>query len=117
MSGARAYHTGLAAEESVARAYLARGYALRERRWRGAGGEVDLIVERDGALVFVEVKAAGSFARAAESLSARQMARIAVAAGEYLGRMPRGQATETRFDVALVNQRGEIEFLEGAFGL
>lgn len=117
MSGARAHRTGLAAEESVLRAYRARGYVLREHRWRGAGGEVDLILEHDGGLVFVEVKAARDFARAAESLSPRQMGRIAAAAGEYLGRMPQGQATQMRFDVALVDRQGQVELLEGAFGV
>ena len=116
MTGERAYRAGLAAEESVQRDYLARGYDLRAHRWRGTAGEIDLIFERNGALAIVEVKAAGDFARAAESLSPRQMKRIIAAASEYLGLMPLGQATELRFDVALVDGQGRVEVLEAAFG-
>ena len=89
---------------------------MRAHRWRGAAGEVDLIFEREGALAIVEVKAAADFARAAESLSARQMGRIMAAAAEYLAGMPLGQATELRFDVALVDGQGRVEVLEAAFG-
>ena len=89
---------------------------MRERRWRGSAGEIDLIVEDGAGLVFVEVKASEDFARAAEQLSERQMGRIYAAASEYLGLMPTGQATETRFDVALVDGVGRVEILEAAFG-
>lgn len=117
MSGARSYHAGLAAEEIVARCYVSRGFELRETRWRGEGGEIDLILERDGALVFVEVKASRDFATAAEHLGPRQMERIFVAASEYLGQMPSGQETEMRFDAALVDGQGRVKIIEAAFGL
>ncbi len=116
-NGERAFRTGLAAEEAVLREYLSRGHVLREHRWRGSGGEVDLIFEHEDGLVFVEVKASDNFAQAAESLSHRQMERIMNAAAEYLGQMPNGQATELRFDVALVDGQGRVDLLEGAFGL
>ena len=117
MTGARSYHTGRAAEEIAARDYLARGYSLREERWRGQGGEVDLIFEHDGALIFVEVKASDNFANAALHISPRQMERIYAAASEYLASMPDGQSTEVRFDAAFVDGQGRLEILEGAFGI
>ena len=86
------------------------------RRWRGQGGEIDLIV-RDGAgLIFVEVKKSRCFARAAERLTPRQSARIQAAAEEFLGTQPRGSLTPVRFDLALMNAHGEIQILENAFG-
>ncbi|MGR3662084.1 MAG: YraN family protein [Paracoccaceae bacterium] len=116
MSGAISYYAGLAAEDQVAAEYARRGHKTCERRWRGRGGEIDLIVEDGDGLVFVEVKRARDFARAAERVSRRQMQRIYDTAGEYLARMPMGLNTNARFDVALVDGTGRIEILENAFG-
>jgi len=115
LQGARAYQAGLAAEESVARHYARRGHPIARRRWRGRAGEIDLIAEDGDALIFVEVKQSRSFDSAMEHLTPRQVQRLASAAEEYLGQMPRGQLTDIRFDVALVNGRGEMRVLENAF--
>lgn len=114
--GACSQQTGRVAEELVERHYADRNKRVLERRWRGEAGEVDLIVEDGAGLIFVEVKASEDFARAAARLSEPQMGRIYAAASEYLGRMPAGQATEVRFDVALVDRLGRLEVLEAAFG-
>ncbi len=117
MSGLTSYHAGLAAEEAVARHYQAFGMRLCARRWRGAGGEVDLIFEQDGgALIFVEVKKGRSFDAAAHRLGARQMARIRAAASEFLATRPGGRLTEARLDVALVDGSGHVRVIENAFG-
>ena len=114
--GQTAYHAGLAAEQRIAQDYARRGFALARERWRGKAGEIDLIL-RDGAgLIFVEVKQARDFDRAAESLSARQMRRLYGAAEEYLGSQPAGSLTDVRFDVALVNGHGETRIIENALG-
>ncbi|WP_322865189.1 YraN family protein [Aquicoccus sp. G2-2] len=114
--GKKAYHSGLAAEEQIARDYERRGFTVERRRWRGQRGEIDLVIRDGAALVFVEVKASSDFARAAESLGAAQMQRICGAAEEYLAGEPQELLTETRFDVALVNGVGAVAILENAFG-
>ena len=111
-----AYLSGSAAEDSVARHYERRGLPLAERRWRGRIGEIDLIVQNGNGLVFVEVKKSKSFDRAVAQLSTAQMRRIYATAEEYLIGMPKGQLTEVRFDVALVNAHGEVKIIENAFG-
>lgn len=114
--GAMAYQAGIAAENRIAQDYERRGFALASRRWRGKSGEIDLIL-RDGAgLIFVEVKQARDFDRAASSLSARQMRRICQAAEEFLGSEPSGSLTQMRFDVALVDAQGQTQIIENAFG-
>ncbi|MEX5728276.1 putative endonuclease [Rhodovulum iodosum] len=115
MSGTVAYHSGLAAEECVARQYQRQGGTIAARRWRGRGGEIDLVVEHRGVLIFVEVKKAKSFDRAAERVTPRQIERIVAAAGEYLAGAPLGLSSESRFDVALVDGQGQVEILPNAF--
>ncbi len=114
--GEMAHYSGVAAEHCVAQDYQRRGYAVANQRWRGKGAEIDLIL-RDGAgLIFVEVKKARDFARAAASLSARQMQRIYQAAEEFLSGEPAGTLTDVRFDVALVDAHGQTQIIENAFG-
>ena len=116
MSGLMSYHAGLSAEAQVERRYVDDGYVVRDRRWRGQAGEIDLIMAADDQLVFIEVKKSRDLARAAERLNTRQMARIYRAAGEYLGQLQAGQDSNARFDVALVGGGGQIEIIENAFG-
>ncbi len=113
--GRRNFLSGLAAEESVARAYQARGHRIAARRWRGSGGEIDLVLRDSNGLVFVEVKKARDFARAAERVTRSQMRRIFRAASEFLAGEPRGQDTPARFDVALVDGTGRLQVIENAF--
>ncbi|UWR15020.1 YraN family protein [Sulfitobacter sp. M368] len=114
--GRLAFHAGLAAENRIAQDYERRGFAVARRRWRGKGGEIDLIVRDGNALIFVEVKQSRDFNRAAESLSIRQMRRIYASAEEYLASEPTGSLTDVRFDVALVDGRGDTRIIENAFG-
>lgn len=116
MSGAQSYHAGAAAEDQVEAHYLARGYSLAARRWRGQAGEVDRIFRRGPLVVFVEVKSSKSHDRAVAQLSPAQQARIMGAAAEFVGSEPAGQDTDMRFDVALVDQAGVIKILENALG-
>lgn len=114
--GRAAFHAGEAAEKRIAQDYERRGFAIARTRWRGKSGEIDLVIRDGAALIFVEVKQSRDFARAAASLSARQMQRICASAEEYLGQEPNGSLTEVRFDVALVDGSGATQIIENAFG-
>ena len=117
MNGRRNYRAGLAAEDSVASDYEARGHKIAARRWRGSRAEIDLVARAGDGLVFIEVKKARDFTRAALRLTSAQMRRIYDAASEYLAREPRGQLTPVRFDVALVDASGQMQVIENAFGI
>ncbi len=112
--GKRASGAGASAEDAVAAHYIRSGMTVAARRWRSASGEIDLVLRAGDALVFVEVKQARDFARAAERLGTRQVQRILSAAGRYLAEDGRDQSTEMRFDVALVDGAGRIEIRENA---
>ncbi|MBF9029093.1 hypothetical protein HKCCE3408_01680 [Rhodobacterales bacterium HKCCE3408] len=114
MSGRVSYENGRAAEARVAAHYASDGYAILARRWRGKAGEIDLVVERDGEVVFVEVKASSSLTKAAIALTERQIRRIYASAAQFIGFLPTGQETPSRFDVALVDGTGRLELLPNA---
>lgn len=117
MNHARNHLAGMAAENSVLREYTAKGYRLLERRFRGQSGEIDLVLAKGDDIIFVEVKKSRNFDAARARLGQRQILRIFGAASEFLGAQPKGQLTETRFDLALVNARGEVAIMENALWL
>ena len=114
--GQRAHLSGRAAEDIAARAYVDRGYCIVARRWRGPGGEIDLILRNGAQLVFAEVKASRTHAEAAARLQPAQMQRIQRSAAHFLAQQPGGALTEARLDVVLVDGQGMAEIMENAFG-
>jgi putative endonuclease len=108
--------------ESLALAWLQRqGLVLVQRNYRLAGGphargaEIDLILrERDGTLVFVEVRARASASHggALASVDARKQQRIVRAAQHYLLRLP--VLPPCRFDVVAV-EAGQVRWVKAAF--
>ena len=110
------------AGEARALAHLERqGLTLVQRNYRVAagpnarGGEVDLILrERDGTLVFVEVRARSSaaFGGAAASVTASKQHRLVFAAEHFLRRY--NTLPPCRFDVVAINA-DSVQWLRGAF--
>ena len=110
------------AAETLALGWLqARGLVLVERNYRVArgprahGGEVDLIVrDRDGTLVFVEVRRRSSRCGggAAASITAAKRRSLVLAAQHFLSRFATPPAC--RFDVVAIDG-AHIEWLRGAF--
>lgn len=115
MTGSVGYYAGLAAEDLVAIDYRRRHHTVAAQRWRGAGGEIDLILRNGDGVIFVEVKKSKTFARAASRLGRRQMDRLCASASEFLAGEPRGQLTDVRFDLAMVDETGAVKVIENAF--
>lgn len=113
--GRRAHHAGAVAEDQVARLYDRDGIAVCARRWRGSGGEIDIVARDGDRVIFVEVKQSRTHAEAALHLSPQQMRRIWQAGEEFLAGEPNGSLTDVRIDVALVDGAGRIEILQNAF--
>jgi putative endonuclease len=104
---------GLTAEDTAATVYTALGGHVLQHRFKTEAGEIDLIVELNGTVVFVEVKARKSLDEAAFSLSDRQMSRIRIAAEIYLGTLD--HLPDTQFDVILIDHQGRTKRIENAF--
>lgn len=116
MDGRTNHLAGKAAEGQVAAYFAGCGYDLCEERWRGPGGEIDLIFsDRCGeSLVAVEVKTAPTHAAAVARITRRQLDRVGRSAAAYAARLPNGALTDIRIDVALVDGAGRIEIIENA---
>lgn len=105
---------GAAGEDIAARLYAARGARILARRYRVRGGEIDLVVEEAGTLVFVEVKARPRLATAAHALTAAQWQRLEATATRFMLDYGIGADAPLRFDVVLVDGRGAAEVIENA---
>lgn len=88
---------GRAAEDAAAAALRSAGYRVLARNQRTPFGEIDIVAERRGAIVFVEVKSrrpGGSAGAPEEALNRAKLRRVAraaahVAAAKGLGDAPR----------------------------
>ena len=108
--------SGARAEDLCARLLQGAGLRVLARNWRCRHGEIDLIAEEGGTLVFAEVRmrSGGGFGGAAESVTAAKRGRLLAAARLYLSRRPE---VPTRFDVFLVDGgAGRVEWIRDAFG-
>jgi putative endonuclease len=110
---------GARGERFVADRYRARGYRVIATNWRCRIGELDLVAERRGVLVFCEVKSrrGDAFGVGYEAVTWRKQAKLRSLAEAFLhasGSRPQA----IRFDVASVAIRGErstVELFEDAF--
>ena len=95
---------GEAGENLAVRELTARGYAILERRYRTRHGEIDIIAEHDGTLVFVEVRArtTAEFGRAAETVTDAKKRKVAAMAVDYLARHQIANRP-CRFDVVAID--------------
>ena len=110
---------GKTGEELAVGELVRRGYAIVAQRYRTPCGEIDIIAEHRGVVVFVEVKARASaeFGTAAEAVTPWKQRRLTRMARDYLTRQ---QVVDRpcRFDVvAIMLDRAEpiIEVFENAF--
>jgi len=109
---------GARGEQLAADWYASRGYQVVVRNWRCRQGELDLVVRRDGELVFCEVKSRSSdrFGLPAEAVTPAKQRRLRQLAGLFLASpdWADGRGLALRFDVAAV-MGGRIQVIEAAF--
>ena len=113
--------SGARAEDLCAQLLQGAGLRLLARNWRCRHGEIDLIAEERGMLVFAEVRMRSrpGFGGAGESVTAAKRQRLLAAARLYLARRPgaRGPETPCRFDVFLVDGAdANVQWIRDAFG-
>lgn len=104
--------------EAAARRFLEeRGYRIVQANWRCTLGEVDLIAEEGGDLVFIEVKtrASAGCGTPAEAVDRRKLERLRRVTEAYLA--GEGCDRAVRLDIVTVTVAGDrqdIEVIRGA---
>jgi putative endonuclease len=112
---------GKLGEDIACRELARRGYAILARRYRTRFGEIDIVSEQHGVLVFVEVKArrTARFGTAAEAIPLWKRRRIGAMALDYLAWTGRLN-DRCRFDVVaidgLATTQMTVRIIQDAFG-
>jgi putative endonuclease len=77
---------GFQGEQIASQFLVDQGYAIRARNWRVREGELDIVAEEDGIIVFVEVKTRRSrkYGYPEEAITAAKRRRLLKAAFAYL---------------------------------
>ncbi len=107
--------------EQVASDYLkAQGLYELKRNYRCPCGEIDLILQQQATLVFVEVRyrASSRYGYPQETINARKRRRILKTARHYLQTHPSAARRPCRFDVVTVcggQEKPEFQWIKGAF--
>ena len=106
---------GTSGEKLAVKHLKKQGWKILERNFRTPFGEVDIIAKRRDVLSFCEVKTRTSdlYGSPAEAVDAKKRSRYVRAAQAYTHG---SEDCTVRFDVIEV-YRGEINFIENAFGL
>ena len=112
---------GQAGEDAAARHLEAQGYRILARNFRRTFAELDIVAQKEGLLVFVEVKTRSSarFGAPAEAVTLTKQRRLSKIALDYMMQAGLGECA-ARFDVlaVLLDSRGlvvGIEQIENAF--
>ena len=107
------WRKGLRAERWATIWLRLKGYSINEQRYKSPFGEIDIIAERSGVMVFVEVKSRKSFLDAKESITPKQRRRIEKAATLYMAKRQH-QGYAIRFD-AVLSVGWRLTHLQGAW--
>lgn len=105
----RAAREAGAAAESEALAHLqAIGLKLIQRNYLARGGELDLVMQQDMTLVFIEVRyrTAGNHGDGVDSVSVSKQRRLLAAARQFVAEHPQYARWTSRFDVLALGAGG-----------
>jgi len=96
--------------EVKAVAYLqARGFQIIEQNFYSRFGEIDIIVQKDGILHFIEVKSASNFEQAIRNITAKKISRIIKTVYVYMKK----NALNVEYEIdAIIVTPIEIEYIE-----
>lgn len=107
---------GIEGEDKAANYLIREGYVILDRNWRSGHKELDIVAEKDGILVVLEVKTRTSnkFGNPEEAVTPRKIRNTVLAADAYI-RLNRIDLP-VRFDIISILSNGDvINHIEDAF--
>ena len=113
----RANRLGRRAEWLASAVLMLRGYRILARRYKVAGGEIDIIARRGATVAFVEVKLRTSLEEALLAVTATKRRRVERAASVWLTRNSWAMTCVLRGDAVVAAPRRWPRHIEAAFPL
>jgi putative endonuclease len=106
---------GIAGEDEATKALKRKGYKIVEKNFRSRFGEIDIVAEEKGYLVFIEVKRrnTGTFGDSFQAIDARKKRHIIRSAMYYL-KTHKCVDRKVRFDVVGIDG-DELKIIQHAF--
>jgi len=119
-SGKNSYQRGRWAEQAALEYLLTKKLKLLDKNFRSAFGEIDLIMQDENIILFIEVRYRSSnhFHTALESINRKKCERIIATSHQYLSENRRISKLDCRFDVVALSGPQEtptIEWIKNAF--
>lgn len=116
----RARSTGFAAEKFACSYLVDQGLKLLMRNYRCKNGEIDLIMQEDDTIIFIEVRfrANTTYGSGSETVTKQKQYRIIKTALFYLKQKQLLEKNSCRFDVVSVTQHDlqpTLEWIKDAF--
>lgn len=100
------HRLGAAGEAAAARWLMRRGWRILATRWRGGGGEIDIVAERRGVVAACEVKTRTTYDPHMPPIRPAQQERLARAALAWSARHPAFARHAIRPDLIVVTPDG-----------
>lgn len=100
------YSKGVLAEKRAAMQLRLQGYKILQERYKTKFGEIDLIVQKDSLIAFVEVKAHQSKVSSLNAVTQKSRRRIEQSALWFLSQHPEFNEFDMRFDVMVFKGGG-----------
>jgi len=109
---------GIKGEEIACKYLITKGYQLLHKNWRCKHKEIDIIVEKNNILTFVEVKTRSTsyFERPQDAVTLKKQRLLISAANEYI--IQKEIDKEIQFDIVSIiieNGKQTIEHIPNAF--
>jgi putative endonuclease len=102
LSQQNSYLYGVQSEQLAVEYFESICFKVLARRYKTKLGEIDLVLQKNNQLVFLEVKARRKQTSVEELLTARQISRNYSAAEIFLSEFPQYNGFECRFDLIII---------------